>query len=212
VKKWVFLILLLALAAAGIYVYLGIRKAGEDAGEYQVEEMTGQGIAAGLESPELTKRLDAVAQLGKLTDGQKRAALLNALGAPHPAARLTALTELRKGLGSDPDVVTAVLTVAMDDPDPDVAESAFALLAGSGDARVLGVAAEVLLSTDASLAAKLSAAKTLDALTGRETARAFSDALDTAGEAADDLGMEWDDWIGERASKLTWNEERKRFE
>jgi len=215
VKKRILLVLLLLFAAAGIHIYVGIRRAGEDAGEYKVENMTAKGVAAALRSPELTKRLDAVAQLDKLTDAQKKAAFLDALGATHPAARLTALTELRRmlgGLGADPDVVTAVLKVAQDDPDPDVVELAFALLVGSGDARVLTVAAERLLSTDASLAAKLSAAKTLDTLTGRNTAKAFAAFVDSAQESADDLGMEWDEWIEEHASKLKWNEQRQRFE
>jgi len=212
VKKWIALVVLLVLAGAGVYVYLGIRNAGDDAGEYEMEEMTETGIAAGLRSPDLQKRLDAVAQLDKLSDAQKKAAFLDALSSSHPAARLTALTELKKGLGADAEVVTAVLALAKDDPDPDVAEVAFGLLAVSGDARVLSVAAELLLSTDAPLAVKLKAARTLDTLTGRVTATAFSEVFGTAEEAADDLAMEWDDWIGEHAGALRWNAEVGRFE
>lgn len=211
-KKWIAFFLLLALAGAGVYIYLGIQKAGDDAGEYEIEVMTETGIALALLSPDLQKRLDAVAQLDELTDEQKEAALLDALGSSHPAARLTALTELAKGLAALPDVVTAVLALAKEDPDPDVAEAAFRLLATSGDARVLSVAAELLLSTDASLAVKLKAAQTLDALTGRDTAKAFAEAFGTAEEAADDLGMEWDDWIGENAGGLRWNADAQRFE
>ena len=211
-KKRIALVLLLLLIAGGIYVYVGIRKAGDSAGAYRVEQMSASEIAAALRSPELTKRLDAVAQLEKLTDAQKKAAFLDALGATHPAARLTALTELRKGRGADSEVVTAVLAVAQEDLDADVVESAFALLVESGDPRVLKVAAGRLLATDASLAAKLSAAKTLDALTGRDSSQAFATLFDSAEESVDDLAMEWDEWIEENASKLKWNPERKIFE
>jgi hypothetical protein len=212
VKKRIALAVLLVLAVAGLDVYLGIRKAGEEARAYEVEEMSAPEIAAALRSPELTKRLDAVAQLDKLTDAEKKAAFLRSLGASHPAARLTALTQLQKGHRADPEVVTAVLTVAREDPDPDVVESAFTLLVGSGDPRVLAVAAGRLLATDASLAAKLSAARTLDALTGRSTAENVSELDEAAEGAADDLGIEWDAWIEEHASKLQWNAERQRFE
>jgi hypothetical protein len=212
VKKWILLVVLLVLAGVGIYVYVTIQAAGDDAAEYEMETMTADGVADGLKSPDLQKRLDAVAQLDKLSVEQKKAAFLDALGSAHAAARLTALTELRKGLAKDPEVVTAVLDLAKGDPDPDVADAAFSLLSVSGDPRILSVAAELLLSTDAPLAVKLKAAKTLDRLTGRETATDFSTAFDTAEEAADDLGMDWDDWITENAATLKWNPDAGRFE
>jgi len=212
VKQRIALAVLLVFAGAGLYVYVGIQKAGEEADAYEVEEMSAPEIADALRSPELTKRLDAVAQLDKLTPGEQRAAFLHGLGAEHPAARLTALTELRKRHAADPEVVSAVLTVAREDPDPDVVESAFNLLVGSGDPRVLSVAAARLLATEASLAAKLSAAKTLDALTGRETAKELAAFYASAVGAADDLGIEWDGWIEEHAAKLRWNAALQRFE
>jgi hypothetical protein len=212
VKKWIVTALLLILVGVGVYVYVGIQQGGEAARAYEVEEMSAAQIAEALRSPELTQRLDAVAQLDKLNAAQRKAAFLDALRATHPAARLTALSELRKGREADAEVVTAVLAVAQEDPDADVVDSAFELLVESGDPRVLTVAAARLLSTDASLSAKLVAARTLDTLTGRTTSKAFSDHYSAAEECADDLGMAWDDWLGEHASRLKWNPERKRFE
>ena len=212
-KKWIILLLVFVVGGGGIWVYRNIRAAGEEADRaYEVEEMTDADISSGLKSQDLRKRLDAVAQLSKLTPAQRKAALLDALEAAAAPARLTAVTALGDGFGTDGDVVAALLTVAKTDPDTDVKEAAFSVLTKSGDPRVLSVAAEVLIATDASLAMKVSAAKTLDRLTGRETAAALETAFDSAEEAADDIGMDWDDWIGENADGLKWNAESGRFE
>ena len=77
---------------------------------------------------------------------------------------------------------------------------------------MLAVAAGRLLSTDASRPAKLSAARTLDAPTGRDTANVFAGRYESAEESTDDRGMEWDAWLEENAAKLKWNSERKRLE
>lgn len=212
-KKWIVLLAVLLIGGTAIYVYREIQRAGEEADRpYEVVPMTDAGIAEGLASPDLKTRLDAVAQLEKLPTVQRKSALLGALAAAAAAARLTAVTALGEGFGADGEVVTALLEVAKEDPDADVKEAAFAVLTSSGDPRVLSVAAEVLLAVDATLAAKLAAAKTLDRLTGRETAKPLQATFDSAGEAADDLGMDWDDWITEHADGLEWNAEAGRFE
>ncbi len=90
-------------------------------------------------------------------------------------------------------------------------EAAFSALATSGDIAILELAVEVLSSTDAPLGAKVRAAALLDLLTGRSTSGELTSQYAGAEESADDLAMEWDDWLGERVERLAWDSEAGRF-
>jgi HEAT repeat protein len=206
------MVLLVALLVGGAFLYGRFQQAGEEGLTDQVEDLSDDDIRTGLLSSNLKQRIDAFEQIGKLAEGEQKRALLDALDAPYAPTRLMAVAALGKSFPTDEAVVAAVIGLAKDDPDMDVRSAAFEALLGSGDAQVLGLAVEVLNSTDAGLAAKLSAVETLDALTGRTTAGMLSDPLESAEGAADDLGMDWDDWLEENGAKLKWNAEAKKFE
>lgn len=205
-------LLLVVILIAGAFLFGRYQQAGDEGLAHEIEDLSDTDIRKGLLSANLKERMDAREQIGKLPPDEQKKALLDALDAPYAPTRLTAVAALGESFPTDGAVVAAMLAIAKDDPDADVRGAAFAALKGSGDAQVLRLAVEVLNSTDAGLAAKLAAAETLDALTGRETAAALSDPLESAEGAADDLGMEWDDWLEENGGKLEWNAEAKRFE
>jgi len=210
-KKWFVLLFVALLGGGGYYVWSGLEKGAEVAGDYEVESLTPEGVRQGLRSSDLKTRLDAVAQLEKLDPPARQAALLEALEAPVAPARLTAVTELAKGFASEADVVARLLSVAKEDPDDDVREAAFSALEKSGDPRVLTLACEVLTATETGLSLKLQAASTLDRLTGRQTAADLEGKLEEAEMAADEIGMSWDEWIGAHRDGLVWDPENGRF-
>ncbi len=210
-KKWFVLLLVALLGGGGYYVWSGLEKGAEVAGDYKVESLTPDGVRLGRRSDDLKTRLDAVAQLEKLEPAARLTALIEALDAPSAPARLTAVTEIAKAFASESDAVARLLSVAKEDPDDDVREAAFSALEKSGDPRVLTLACEVLTSTDAGLSLKLQAASTLDRLTGRETSADLEGKLEEAEMAADEIGMAWDEWIGANRAGLRWDAEKGRF-
>jgi hypothetical protein len=205
VKKKIALVVLALLCGGGFYVYMKINAASRLGDDYEAPVLTNQEVREGIRSPEVQTRIEAVEQIGKLSVKERKEVLLDALKASYAPTRLTALTPLAAEFGNDPAVIDRLLEVARDDPDLDVKGAAFTALTKSGDARVLTLAASVLLSDDASLEAKLGAAKVLDRLTGRGTAAGLEDAVDAGTGQADDLGMDWDDWLSENREKLAWD-------
>jgi len=156
-------------------------------------------------------RLAAVEQMAKLASAERKEALLEALADSLAVVRLTAVTALSDGFPRDPAVVDRLLVAARGDLDADVREEAHRALAASGDPRVLALAVETLDSADATLDEKLAAAETLDRVTGRTTATDLADRLDGAEEAADELGVAWEEWLAGRKDRLSWDEEAGRF-
>jgi hypothetical protein len=73
------------------------------------------------------------------------------------------------------------------------------------------LAVDVLSDADATLKVKVRAAALLDRLTDRETSAGLASSYSNAEEAADDLSMEWDDWLGENLKRLTWDSQAGRF-
>jgi len=211
VKKWIALALVVAIGASAWYFRGKFLEGAQVAYPDQVRDLDDSEIRDGLRSADPKTRLDALAQIEKLTPAERKAALLDALDAPYAPTRLAALTALAAGFGADGAVVDRFLAVAREDQDADVREAAIRSLDRSGDPRVLGLALAVLEGGEEPLSVRLGAARTLDRLTGRETARALSERLDQAEAAADDLLMDWDDWYSERKDRLAWDPERKRF-
>jgi hypothetical protein len=212
VKKFltIFCLCLCLGVGVAVFMYQRFQKAGEIARDTTKVELSHAEIRTGIRSPELAKRLDAVEQLGKLSVEERREVLVDALGAAYAPTRLTAITALRKEFVGDAAVVERLLAVAREDLDGDVREGAFAALRESGDARTLALCVEVVQSS-APLAVRLAAAETLDELCGREEAAPLAEKFDEAAAAADDLGMGWEEWLGARREKLTWDAEKKRF-
>jgi HEAT repeat protein len=211
VKKWIALIVLLALGGGGFYVWRTFRQGARLSAPDEVKDLTGDEVRSGLSSPDPKARLDALAQIEKLPEPERKAALIAALGAPYAPTRLTAVTALAKTFPTDPVVVEGLLAVAKEDLDSDVREAAFAALAPSGDVRVLDLSLSVLTSSEEPIPVRLGAARTLDRLTGRDTASRLRDLLDQAESEADDLMMDWDDWLSEHREGLRWNAETGRF-
>jgi HEAT repeat protein len=211
VPKLVVLVLGAAIGAGGYHLYASF-KAGADVAQPEApRDLTDAEIREGLLSADLKARLDAVAQIDKLPEAECRAALLGALQADYAATRLTATSALAKRFPTHPEVVEALLSAAGNDPDPDVRQAAFTALQKSGDSRALDLALAALESTDASLAAKLTAAETLDRLTGETSAATLEDLLGRAEEAGDELFMQWEEWLAEHREKLVWDAEKSRF-
>jgi HEAT repeat protein len=210
-KKWGALVVLAAILAGGALLWSRYRQGSDVAGEYAMRSFTPAEVREALRSEDISTRLDAVAQLEKLEPRALKAALLEALAASYAPTRLTAVTALARRFPSDPDVVTRLLVTAKEDLDTDVQAAAFAALEKSGDPRVLALACEVLVSTDAGLSLKLQAAETLDRLTGRQTAGPLATAVEDAEVAADEIGMGWEEWIGTNQGGLTWDPEKGRF-
>lgn len=210
-KKWIALVLVVALGASAWYFRGKFLEGAQVADPDQVRDLDDNEIRSGVRSADPKTRLDALGQIEKLAPKERKAALLDALGAPYAPTRLAALTALSRGFATDDEVVARFLAVAKEDQDADVRAAAIRSLDRSGDPRVLGLAISVLESSEEPLAVRLGAARTLDRLTGRETAKDLADRLDAAEEAADDLLMDWDDWYSERKAGLVWDPEQGRF-
>ncbi len=210
-KKWVFLFVLLVAVGGYFYVQYRIGEARKFAEDDVTVELTDAGIREGLLSSDPKRRLDALAQIEKLPEAERMHALLAALEAPSAPTRLTAVTVLGKEFAARPAAVAGLTEAAKEDPDPDVREAAFNALAASGDTAILELAAAVLLSTDEPLGVKVRAAALLDRLTGKSRSEDLRTSFTTAEEAADDLSMEWDDWLGENRDRLRWDAEAGRF-
>jgi HEAT repeat protein len=211
VKRWIFLVVLALLAGTALFLYTQYRDMASMKEFEGPGELTDRGIREGIRSEDPTLRLAAAEQIGKLPEDQRRAALLDALAADYAPTRLTALTVIGKGGPPGDEISAALFEMAREDPDPDVRDAAFRALGTSGDVRVLDLSLAILESLDAPLALKLRAARTLDRLTGRESAGALAGAVDEATLAADELSMEWDDWLGGNRERLRWDPEGKRF-
>jgi HEAT repeat protein len=210
-KKALLLVVLLAVGAGGGYVYRGLQQGKDVAGEYRRREMSGEEVREGIRSADLMTRLDAVEQLEKLPATERKAALLDALGSSFAEVRLTAVTALARGFPTDGEVVDRLLETAGGDLDPDVRMEAHRALGASGDVRSLRLAVETVASADATLGERLAAAEALDRVTGRSTAGDFASRMTGAEEAADDLGMAWEEWLDEHGEDLSWDEGTKRF-
>jgi len=211
VKKWIFLGVLLVVAGGYFYVQHRIGEARKFAEDDGTVELTDAGIRAGLLSDDPKSRMDALEQIEKLPESERISALLAALQAPSAPTRLTAVTALGKDFAENPAAASGLTEAAKEDPDPDVREAAFNALALSGDTAILELAAAVLLSTDEPLGVKVRAAALLDRLTGKSVSEVLITSFTTAEEAADDLSMEWDDWLGENKDRLKWDAAAGRF-
>jgi HEAT repeats len=211
VKKWVFLGVVLVLGGGFFYarsVYLEAGNLAEDDG---MREMDAAAIRDGLLSDDPRLRMDALAQIEKLPPEERAQALLAGLDSGYAPTRLTVVTALAADFATEPDVVAAMMDLARDDPDPDVRDAAFNTLTASGDTAILELAVEVLSSTDASLDVKARIAALLDRLTGRAMGEELSGHITEAQDAADDLSMEWDDWLSEHREGLRWDAAAGRF-
>lgn len=210
-KKWIFLGVLLVGAGGYFYVQYRIDQARQFAEDDGTVELTDAGIREGLLSSDPKQRMDALAQIEKLPEAERMIALIAALDAPSAPTRLTAVTALGKDFAERPEAVLALTEAAKEDLDADVREAAFNALATSGDIAILELAAGVLLDTDASLRVKVRAAALLDRLTGKSMSEDLSSAFTATEEAADDLAMTWDDWLGENRDSLKWDSAAGRF-
>jgi len=211
VKKWIFLGIVLVLGGGFFYarsVFLDAGKIAEDEG---MMELTDAGIREGLSSDDPKLRMDALAQIEKLPEAERIRALLAALESPSAPTRLTAVTAFGKDFSTNAAVIEGLKEAARGDLDTDVREAAFNALAASGDTAILELAVEVLSATDAPLGAKVRAAALLDLLTGRSRSEDLKATHAQAEESADDLAMEWDDWLGERLERLRWDPKSGRF-
>ena len=210
-KKWIFIGVVLVLGGGFFYVRSQIRGAGRLADENVMEELTEAGIREGLSSDDPKLRMDALAQIEKLSEAERRSALLAALGSARAPTRLTAVIALGKDVTGNAAVIEGLTDVAKDDLDTDVRAAAFDALANSGDTAILQLAVNVLSDADAALGIKVRAAALLDRLTGRSDSTALAASYSDAEEAADDLSMEWDDWLEENLERLTWDSRSGRF-
>ena len=210
-KKWIFLGIVLVLGGGVFYARSVFLDAGKIAEDDTMAELSDAGIREGLLSEDPKLRMDALAQIEKLPEAERMTALLAALQSPSAPTRLTAVTALGRDFSTKAAVIAGLKETAKDDLDADVREAAFSALAGSGDIAILELAVEVLSATDAPLGAKVRAAALLDLLTGRSTSRELTSQYAGAEEAADDLAMEWDDWLGERVERLRWDPEAGQF-
>jgi len=180
-------------------------------GGYEVKDYLPDEIAAVLAGNDPAARADAADQVEKMPPEQRKAVLQALARDERAKIRLLAVSLLARHHVRDADVVGDLLAVARDDLDGDVKQAAFVALGKSGDPRALKLATEVLSDMDAALPVKLEAAGMLDRLTGRVTAQDLSAALEQAVDAADDLGMDWDDWLTTHGPRLTWDDEKGRF-
>jgi HEAT repeat protein len=210
-KKLIAILVLAALAGGGYLIHTKIRSAGKVADEYRAKDYLPGEIAEALRGDDPAARADAAEQIAKMDPAERETVLLAMTRDERSHVRLLAVSQLARLHGTDPDVVGRLLETARDDLDGDVKQAAFAALGKSGDARALKLAVEVLSDTDAALPVKLEAASMLDLLTGRDTKGDLSDALDEAVDAADDLGMAWDEWLQTHGEKLIWAADQSRF-
>jgi HEAT repeat protein len=210
-KKWIVLGVVLVLAGGFFYVKSELDKAGKIAEEEGPVELTDAGIREGLLSDDPKLRMDALAQIEKLPEAERLPALLAALESPSAPTRLTAVAALGRDFAAQEAAVDGLQETARDDPDPDVREAAFNALAKSGDTAILALAVEVLSSTDEPIGMKVRAARLLDRLTGKELSADLAASYGAAEEAADDLSMEWDDWLEQNRERLGWDAATGRF-
>lgn len=210
-KKWIFLGIVLVLGGGVFYARSVFLDAGKIAEDDTMVELTDAGIREGLSSDDPKLRMDALAQIEKLPEAERMAALLAALQSPSAPTRLTAVTALGKDFSTRAGAIEGLKETAKEDLDTDVREAAFSALATSGDIAILELAVEVLSATDAPLGAKVRAAALLDLLTGRSLSEALKASYADAEESADDLAMDWDDWLEERVERLRWDPEAGQF-
>ena len=69
----------------------------------------------------------------------------------------------------------------------------------------------VLPAPDSPLGVTVRAAALLARLTARSTSADLGASYSAAEESADDLAMEWDDWLGEHLPRLKWDSAAGRF-
>jgi HEAT repeat protein len=210
-KKLIILVLLAGIAGGGFLMYSKIQTAGELADDYEKKDLLPGEIVAALGGDDPAARADAAEQIEKL-DPEKRKTVLLALTRDESASiRLLAVSLLTQHHATDAQVVGDLLAVAKTDLDIDVQQAAFAALGQSGDERALKLAITVLSDLDADLPLKLEAVEMLDRLTGRTTKGDLEEALEDAMDAADDLGMSWDEWLTTHGPTLSWDAEKGRF-
>lgn len=204
-KKLLLILVGVIIGGGGYHVYSGFSAGAEMGEDYVEKSLSGAEISEGLVSTDLDTRTAAFNQIGKLPDAEKKAALFAALAATYAPTRIGAISVLGRDLPTDPEVIPKLMEAAGKDPDCDVQAAAFAALQKSGDKRVLAMALKTLESEGCGLESRLEAVRTLDKLTGQSTCDAFRDHMEGAAGAADDLMLEWTDWLDENRAKLAWD-------
>lgn len=191
------------LVVALAYGTLGLRKKSAEDHTHHVQF---ERLLAALQRPEETAQLEAIHHLAEERDPHAVPALLVLLRATRSDRVIEHLVRALPAFG-DPSVVPTLLELAERDLDPfleiELAEAALRLKNQGGIPILIG-----LLGRDENLLARNKALALLKEVTGQN----LGYRIEAPDQQNEEALLRWKAWWGQRGGKLTWHEQRGRFE